>query len=236
MLTDVVIGSFTSATLIDLIGGDRDGRAANRLTAIGIAAYGPTALTGVSDWADTEEADEGVRRVGLIHATTNSVALASFAAALVARRRGRRGRGRLLSIAGSAALGAAGYLGGHLSFVQGVGPNQTVFDAGPHEWTDVASIDELEAGVPVAAQAGETPVLLVRTPAAIRALHDRCSHRGCPLSDGEIDGEAIVCGCHGSRFALRDGAVLKGPATAPQPAFEARESEGRIQVRRAPND
>src|SRR5215211_3037424 len=46
LLTDVVIGSFLSATLLDLVGGDDDARAAERLIAVGIAAYGPTALAG----------------------------------------------------------------------------------------------------------------------------------------------------------------------------------------------
>src|SRR3954468_24532965 len=68
MLTDVVIGSFTSATLLDLLGGDEDGTAARRLIGIGIAAYAPTALTGVNDWADAEPTDPTVRRVGLVHA------------------------------------------------------------------------------------------------------------------------------------------------------------------------
>src|SRR3954467_5790911 len=54
LLTDVVIGSFVSATLLDLLGGDDDGRASERLIGVGIAAYGPTALTGANDWADTE--------------------------------------------------------------------------------------------------------------------------------------------------------------------------------------
>src|SRR5215212_8423492 len=102
LLTDVVIGSFMSAGLLDLLGGDEDGSAANRLTAIGIAAYGPTALTGANDWADTEIADPAVRRVGLVHAATNSVALGLYTSALLARRRGARGRAKLLSAAGGA--------------------------------------------------------------------------------------------------------------------------------------
>ena len=68
VLTDLVIGSFTSATLLDVLGGDDDGKAAGRLIGVGIAAYGPTALTGVNDWADAEPADPAVRRVGLVHA------------------------------------------------------------------------------------------------------------------------------------------------------------------------
>jgi nitrite reductase/ring-hydroxylating ferredoxin subunit len=232
LLTDVVIGSFLSATLLDLLGGDDDGRAANRLVSVGIAAYGPTALSGVNDWADSEVADPAVRRVGVVHAASNSIALGLYTSSLIARRGGRRGRARLLSTAGSAVLGAAGFLGGHLTFAKGVGPNQTAFDEGPEDWTDVAGADELEAGEPKAALAGDTPVLLLRHPDGIHALHDRCSHRGCPLSEvGEVDGETIECGCHGSRFSLRDGSVERGPATTAQPVYEVREAGGRVELR-----
>ena len=63
-------------------------------------------------------------------------------------------------------------------------------------------------------------------------MHDRCSHRGCLLSDGKVDGEVVECACHGSRFRLEDGSVERGPATQAQPSFDVRESDGRIQVRR----
>jgi uncharacterized membrane protein len=131
LLTDVVIGSFTSASLLDFLGGDRDGRASERLIAIGIAAYGPTALTGVSDWADTEKDSDAVRRVGLVHAASNSIALSLYVASLLARRRGDRGKGKLLGAAGAAALGAAGYLGGHLTLAKGVRVEQMTPESAP---------------------------------------------------------------------------------------------------------
>jgi nitrite reductase/ring-hydroxylating ferredoxin subunit/uncharacterized membrane protein len=233
LLTDVVIGSFTSATLLDLLGGDESGRARERLIAVGIAAYGPTALTGVSDWADTEPADDGVRRVGLIHAGTNAAALSLQIASLAARRRGAQRKGVALGMAGTAILGFGGFLGGHLSFAQGVGPDQTVFDPGSDEWTPVRDAGELPEGELVRAVADETPLVLLRRGDRISALHDRCSHRGCPLSGvGEVDGDVIECGCHGSRFSLEDGSVLRGPATAPQPAFDVREAGDGLEVRR----
>jgi nitrite reductase/ring-hydroxylating ferredoxin subunit len=236
LLTDVVIGSFTSATLLDLLGGDDDGRAAERLIAVGIAAYGPTALTGANDYGDSELADDGVRRAGLVHASTNAVALALYGASLVARRRGDTGRGKLLGAAGAAVLGAGGYLGGHLSFVKGMGPDQTVYDPGPTEWTAAADSEQVAEGEPARAIAGETPVLLVRGRDHLFAIHDRCSHRGCSLSDGEVEGDDVVCVCHGSRFSLADGSIRRGPATAPQPAFEVREREGRVEVRARRSD
>ncbi|MEA2422035.1 MAG: hypothetical protein QOF55_1134 [Thermoleophilaceae bacterium] len=232
MLTDVVIGSFLSATLLDLVGGEEDGHAAERLIAVGIAAYGPTALTGVNDWADSEPADPAVRRVGLVHAGSNAIALTLYTSSLAARRRGARGRGKLLGAAGAAVLGLGGYLGGHMSFTQGVGPNQTVFDEGPDDWTVAAGSSDLAAGEPRAVVVDDTPVLLLRHADGVHALHDRCSHRGCSLADtGEVDGETIECGCHGSRFSLRDGSVERGPATAGQPAYEVRERDGKVEIK-----
>lgn len=232
MLTDVVIGAFLSASALDLLGGDRDGRAGERLIGLGIAAYGPTALAGVNDWADTEPADDRVRRVGVVHAAVNSAALALYAGSLAARRRGDRGLSRVLSAGGAAVLGVGGYLGGHLSFARAVGPDQTAFDPGPSDWTPATEASALPEGRPTRVVVEDTPVLMMRSQERLFAIHDRCSHRGCSLTDGELEGEQVTCACHGSRFSLRDGSVLRGPATAPQPAFEARERDGRVEVRR----
>lgn len=230
LLTDVVIGSFTSATLLDLLGGDDSGRASERLIEVGLATAAPTVASGLTDWAFTVFGDRRARPVGLVHATANLTASTMYAASLVARRRGARGRGKLLAAAGGAALAVGGFLGGHLSFTRGVGVNQTAFDEGPRDWTTVEA-GELEDGQPTSAMAGDTPVLLLRHNGHLHALHDRCSHRGCLLSSGEVEGESITCPCHGSRFDLRDGSIERGPATAPQPVFETRDREGGIEVR-----
>jgi nitrite reductase/ring-hydroxylating ferredoxin subunit/uncharacterized membrane protein len=232
MLTDVVIGSFLGTTLLDLFAPGQADVATRRLLWLGIAAYGPTALTGVNDWADTEAADSRVRRAGLVHAASNAVALTLYTSSLVARRRGRRGTGVALGLAGATALMVGGYLGGHLSLRRGVGPDQTVFDPGPDEWTRAAEAGALRPGELSRVLVDDTPLVVGRSGGDLFALHDRCSHRGCSLSQGELDGEEVVCSCHGSRFDRRTGAVRRGPATAPQPAFEVRERDGAIEVRR----
>ena len=127
---------------------------------------------------------------------------------------------------------SAGFLGGHLSFAKGVGPDQTVYDPGPDDWTVAADASVLPEGRPTRVVVDDTPVLLLREGDRFYAIHDRCSHRGCSLSDGEVEGDDIVCACHGSRFDRRNGAVRQGPATAPQPAFQVRVDEGRVEVRR----
>ncbi|MBV9337646.1 MAG: non-heme iron oxygenase ferredoxin subunit [Solirubrobacterales bacterium] len=232
MLTDIVIGSFAGASLLDLLAPDADGVASRRLIALGLVAYLPTAAAGANDWADTEVVDDTIRRAGVVHAGGNAIAATLYFASLRARRRGARGRGVALGVAGMSVLMAGGYLGGHLTLSKGVGPAQTVFDPGPTDWTPAADASQLTEGQPVRVVVDETPVLLLRQAERIFAIHDRCSHRGCSLSQGEVEGEEIVCACHGSRFDLRNGAVVGGPATSAQPSFQVRLEEGRVEVRR----
>jgi nitrite reductase/ring-hydroxylating ferredoxin subunit/uncharacterized membrane protein len=230
-LTDLVIGSFVSASVLDLIAPRAGARAAQRLIMLGIAAAVPTAVTGFSDWADTELSDEGVRRVGLVHAQANVSALLLYSASLVARWRGARVKGRLLALAGVGVLGSSGYLGGHMAYVRGVGVNQTAFDSGPQDWTTVGTGADLADGEFRSADANGTPVMLARRDGRIYAIHDRCGHRGCLLSEGDLDNHVITCSCHGSQFDIRDGTLLRGPATVSQPALDVRDAGGHIEVR-----
>ena len=52
----------------------------------------------------------------------------------------------MLGFAGLSVLMAGGYLGGHLSLSKGVGPDQTVFDPGPTDWTTVKGDMEYAPG------------------------------------------------------------------------------------------
>jgi nitrite reductase/ring-hydroxylating ferredoxin subunit/uncharacterized membrane protein len=232
MLTDVVIGSFTSASLLDLTAREAAGEARQRLVGLGLLAYLPTAATGVNDWADTEPVDAAVRRVGLVHAGSNAVGATFYTLSWLAHRRGAERSATGLALLGLGVMMAGGYLGGHLSLTKGVGPDQTVFDPGPTEWTVAVDASQLPEGRPLRAIVDDTPVLLVRDGDEIFAVHDRCSHRGCSLSEGKIEGREVVCGCHGSRFDLRDGALRHGPATGPQPAFQVRRDGDRVEIRR----
>ena len=132
LLTDLPIGTWTSAVLLDWLGGGRGAdRAADRLIGIGLAAAVPAAVTGWNDWADSEVASASVRRVGIVHAAANVAAVGLFGASLAARRGGARGGGKLLALLGAGAIGVSGHLGGHLSYAKGVGVDQTAFEDPP---------------------------------------------------------------------------------------------------------
>ena len=121
ILTDIPIGMWTSSVLLDWIGGEGSRTASDRLILVGVLAAGATFATGWSDWADAEQRDPAVRRTGLVHAAANATATALMIGSIRARKRGARRRGKLLSLAGSAALSAGGWLGGHLSYTLGAG-------------------------------------------------------------------------------------------------------------------
>jgi hypothetical protein len=125
VLTDVVLGTWTSASLLDLVGGPDSPASAQRLVAAGLLAAGPTAWTG---WAEWSEAGPREKRVGLVHAVTNAVAIGAYAASWFARRDGRHRRGVGLALAGAAVSGVGGYLGGHLAAARKVGSHDAAFD------------------------------------------------------------------------------------------------------------
>ena len=75
--------------------------------------------------------------------------------------------------------------------------------------------------------------LIVRERESIRALANRCTRRGGPPHGTVRDGCA-TCLWHLSTFALEDGAVVRGPATAPQPANDVRVRWGTVDVRSRP--
>jgi uncharacterized membrane protein len=117
-LSDVPIGSCTSAVILDLLGGAAAESSADLLIAVGLATALPTALSGWADWSRTATEQQ---RVGLVHAVANVSAVSLFALSLRRRRQGRRNAGKLLGLAGVSSMSAAAYLGGHLSFARGAG-------------------------------------------------------------------------------------------------------------------
>ena len=231
LLVPLPIGFWSGALLFDLLATRRARWAADVLVGSGIVAAVPTAAAGLSDWADAEP--EG-RRVGLVHAGCNTLALVCYSASLVARLLGRRKAGVGLGLAGATAISVGGYLGGHLAYVQGVGVERRRFAGGPKEWTAVLDAGELDEATPRVVRAGDTEVLLYREGDRLHALWASCTHEGGPLAEGTFADGCVRCPWHGSTFRLADGKVVRGPAAASQPVYEARVIDGKVEVRAAP--
>ncbi|MHA7140553.1 DUF2231 domain-containing protein [Arthrobacter sp. Sr33] len=112
VLTDVPFGAWFMADFLDFFPDEGSRRAATRLVGLGVVSAAPTALTGWAEWALS---DPGTRRVGVVHASANAVAVLIFAGSWLARRRNRHSMGIGLARLGSVFLVVGGFLGGHMS-------------------------------------------------------------------------------------------------------------------------
>ncbi|MER7515561.1 Rieske (2Fe-2S) protein [Streptomyces sp. NPDC126499] len=229
LLVQFPIGAWLSAAVLDLLPGQR--RAAGLLVGAGLAGAGPAAVAGWTDWAELRRPQ---MRVGLVHAAANITGVGFYAASLAARCRGRHWRGRMWGFCGLTAIMTGGAIGGHLAYRQASGANhaEQVPALVPSGWHPVAALADLPPGRPRRAHVGEVPVVAVRVgTGTVRVLAEQCSHMAGPLAEGEVVDGCLVCPWHGSTFRLEDGWNVTGPATAPQPAFETRVVEGRVEAR-----
>ncbi|MGE0688317.1 MAG: Rieske 2Fe-2S domain-containing protein [Dehalococcoidia bacterium] len=228
VLTHLPIGAFTMAMLFDMAstGRKEPSPAATKLLAIGLASVPLTALSGALDWQHTQG---GKKRVGMGHLLLNSLGSSVLAASLVSRLRGR-GPARSLNYLGNGILTLSAYLGGHLVFENRLGTKYESSEAAPEHFTAVMAETDLKEQTLTRVDAGGYPVLLYRRFGRVYALADTCPHLGCSLAEGSVEGDAVLCGCHGSKFALADGALLQGPSAYPVRDFVARIHEGKIEV------
>ena len=231
LLTDIPIGCWTSAFVLDIVGDERTEPAADLLIGLGTLSALPTAAAGLSDWSDTYGDDQ---RLGVAHAAGNVVAVVCYGLSWLRRRQGDRSRGVALSLLGATAVTAGAYLGGHLGWRRGVNVYRHAWTHGSHDWVVVGDDAALAEGSPMVVKAGDEDVMVVRHGGRVLAIANTCGHAGGPLNEGPIDDEGCVtCPWHQSVFALDGGRVIHGPATGPQPAYEVRIADGQVSVRRA---
>lgn len=234
ILTDVPIGAWTAAIVFDALDGmttrPRYRSAADTAVGIGLVGALGAAATGLTDWQDI---DPPARRIGLVHGLLNVASVALFGGSLLARHKGRRTSGKSLAVLGYAVSAVAARLGGNLVYGQKIGVDHTAEDKLPQEFTAVLPDADLREDKPFRTEHDGTPILLIRRGQQIYALAETCSHLGGPLSEGALDGDVIQCPWHGSRFSIRDGHVVDGPAVHPQPCLETRIRDGQIEIRRA---
>jgi uncharacterized membrane protein len=122
LLTDVPLGCWLAAGVLDVLGGSSSRRAATRLVGVGLVATAPTVASGLAEY-DTIDEDRS-RRVAAVHAAGNAVVSLCYLASWRARHRGHHLRGVTMGVLGGGVAIFTGYLGGHLSFARGVGTGE----------------------------------------------------------------------------------------------------------------
>lgn len=118
-LTDVALGCWLSAGLLDLVAGEKTEQAAKTLVGAGLISSLPAALAGAAEWSSLP--DRSTRRVAVVHAVGNSAVISCYLASWLLRRSGGRKAAVVWGLAGGSLGLLTGYLGGHLAFGRGVG-------------------------------------------------------------------------------------------------------------------
>ncbi|MGE3270969.1 MAG: Rieske 2Fe-2S domain-containing protein [Chloroflexota bacterium] len=232
-------GSWLTAAVLDFAG---EKRGAQTAIGFGVLTALPAAASGLVDWGYTEGR---ARRMGLMHAALNSGALSMYLLSWLARRGGHQTVGVTFSTAGLATMTVAAYLGGEISYALGQGVNRNAWSPEVQDALDelddfqaVADFDELREGRLHAAEmeieGASIPLVMMRRGREVLTLNATCSHQGGPLAEGRlVDEWCVECPWHASRFDFRDGSVTDGPAAYPQPRFETRVRNGKVEVRAA---
>ena len=189
-------------------------------------------VTGLTDWSDTYGSE---RRVGLNHALFNASATILYIISFILRLLAGPGDGVAAAILGFVGLICvlyAGYLGGEMVFTKGTGVNHTAWEAGGEDYEAVLTADRVEENRLYRVNASGVPVVLLRQGKEFYAISATCPHAGGPLDEGTLTGNVVECPWHGSRFCMRDGRVLTGPATVNAPRYEVRVRNGQVEVKR----
>ncbi len=230
-LTDVPVGALTAGVVLDMAGHER---AADLALATAVAGMAASAVTGAADAVDTYG---GPQVQATVHASIMGASLAACLASLGLRAtsiRALRPVAVALSLAGYAGVAAGAYVGGELTYGSGNMVDRHAWDSRRAKWRTL-DVNEVPDPTLVRANAGKTALVLWRDGDEIVALDATCAHAGGPLDEGTIEDGCVQCPWHGSRFALSDGRVVRGPSVYDQPAWEIRRADdGHLEARQKP--
>lgn len=198
----------------------------------GLLAALAAVVTGLTDWSDTYGAE---RRVGLNHALFNALAFVLYLISFILRWLAGPGDtiiAFVLGLIGLIAVSYAAYLGGEMVFSKGTGVNHTAWEAGSEDYEAVMPVEGVEENKLYRVTVASVPVVLLRQGERFFAIAATCPHAGGPLDEGPLNGDVVTCPWHGSRFCMRDGRVLTGPATVNAPRYDVMLDQGQVKLKR----
>ena len=188
LVTDVPIGTWTVAILLDLIslllGVPALGPAAAIAIGLGILGALAAAAAGLMDWMDVDPPEKAV---GVTHGILNTSATVLFAISLLMRWGSQWGPTRgsfLVALTGYLVVSGGAYLGGGMVFRMGVMINRNAYRKGPDDFLPALAVADLQEGQLKRVEISGQPILLLRSGERIYAIGAVCSHYGAPLEEG----------------------------------------------------
>jgi nitrite reductase/ring-hydroxylating ferredoxin subunit len=231
-LTDMTIGALVFSYVLDLLSLTTRSRgvrhAADTLLSLGIVTGTTTALAGLTDYSTLPER---AMATGTTHGLLNALILAISMRSARLRKKGKRGKGILLSSLSSSILLVSAWLGGEMAYRYRVGVNKIPESAEPEKWHPTIREQDLPEMTPKRVEVEDSPILLYRYQGRVYAIGAVCGHDGGPLEQGTFEGYCVTCPLHQSVYDLRDGSVVHGPTTYAEPSYEVRNQDGTLEVR-----
>jgi nitrite reductase/ring-hydroxylating ferredoxin subunit len=86
----------------------------------------------------------------------------------------------------------------------------------------VARVDDVSPGRAKRVDLAGRRLAIFNLNGHFQAMDDACNHRGGPLSEGEVEGDAVVCPWHGAKFNVTTGELLGGPGRGPVRSYPTR--------------
>lgn len=98
------------------------------------------------------------------------------------------------------------------------------------EFVKVASIAEIPPGQGTMVEMGGKRIAVFQVDGTYYAIDDTCTHKGGPLSEGELMGREVICPWHGAKFDVTTGKALGPPASEDVCRYNVRVSGEDIEI------
>jgi nitrite reductase/ring-hydroxylating ferredoxin subunit len=98
------------------------------------------------------------------------------------------------------------------------------------QYVKAATTTDLAPGQATCVELGGKKIALFNVEGTYYAIDDTCTHRGGPLSEGELEATEVTCPWHGAIFDVRTGSVIGGPAKDNIASYPVRVSGSDVEV------
>ena len=94
----------------------------------------------------------------------------------------------------------------------------------------VATMSDLAPGQSKKVEIAGKTVAVFNIGGSYHAMDDTCTHRGGPLSEGQVEGNVVTCPWHGAKFNVTSGEVVGPPARAGVSSYRCRVNGSDVEV------
>jgi nitrite reductase/ring-hydroxylating ferredoxin subunit len=94
----------------------------------------------------------------------------------------------------------------------------------------VGKASEMQPGTIRSFDLNGESVAVANVGGAFHAFSDTCTHRGCSLSEGNLEGNVVTCFCHGGQFDVTNGEVVGGPPPEPVKTYATSVENGNVVI------